>query len=245
MKIASYGEKGRKVVLILHGGGLGPWSVETLSESLGEVYHVRVPYLPGHAGSDAHFTSIEDTAEELIHMIDGNMGGEVFLLMGLSLGADIALEMLSRRSGIAEHAIIESANVIPTRMPRFLLRASIRMSFPLTRKRGFAKAQFRELRLPDEMFEDYFRDTSTIEEEDLERFTIAALTYRLGDGIRKTEADVHVVCGERETGSIRNSANLINMAIPSSTLTVIPELSHGEASIRMHPEFMDIILDLN
>ena len=65
-----------------------------------------------------------------------------------------------------------------------------------------------------------------------------------GEGVRRTQAKIHIVVGEKENRDILNSANLINMAIPFSTLTMIPNLYHGEASIRMHPEFMRIILEL-
>ena len=244
MKIVAYGDESSRKVLILHGGGLGPWSVETLAESLSEVYRVMVPYLPGHAGSDSPFVSIEETAKDLIRIIDKHMDGSVFLLMGLSLGADIALEILSRRPEMAKYAIIESANVVPSRTPLPLLKYSIRLSYPLTRKRWFAKAQFSNLKLPEEMFEKYFETTSNTEERDAERFILAAMEYRLGEGIRRTQAKVHIVVGEKENRDILNSANLINMAVPSSKLHLLPQLYHGEASIRMNPKFMRIILEL-
>ena len=244
MKIITYGEKDRKNVLLLHGGGLGPWSMETLAASLSEVYRVYVPFLPGHAGSDASFVSIEETAKDLIRIIDKHMDGSVFLVMGLSLGADIALEILSRRPEIAEHAIIESANVVPSRFPRLFLKYSIKLSFPLTRKKWFARIQFDNLKLPEEMFEKYLESTSNMKERDAERFILAARKYRLGEGIRRTNTDVHIVVGEKENRDILNSANLIDIAIPSSTLHRIPELYQGEASMKMHPAFMRIILGL-
>ena len=244
MKTVTYGEKGNSRVLILHGGGLGPWSVETLAASLSEVYQVFVPYLPGHGGSDGHFISIEETAKDLIGIIDRHMEGNVFLIMGLSLGADIALEILSRRPEIARYAIIESANVVPSRIPPSFLKYSIRLSYPLTRRKWFARAKFRDLRLPDEMFDRYFESTLDMDERDAERSILAARRYRLGEGVRRTQAKVHIVVGEKENRDILNSANLINMAIPFSTLTMIPNLYHGEASIRMNPEFMRIILEL-
>ena len=244
MKIVTYGEKGRRNVLILHGGGLGPWSVETLAESLSEVYRVMVPYLPGHAGSDSHFVSIEETAKDLIRIIDKYMDGNIFLLMGLSLGADIALEILSRRPEIANHAIIESADVVPSRTPLPIRKYSIRLTYPLKRKRWFARIQFYNLRLPEEMFDRYFQTIVDTEERDAERITLAAGKYRLGDGIRRTQAKVHIVAGEKENRDILNSANLIEMAIPNSVLHLLPNLYHGEASLRMDPKFMRIILEL-
>ena len=245
MKIISYGEEKNRDVIILHGGGLGPWSVEPLAERLSEVYHVLIPYIPGHAGSGVPFDSIEKTAKELIHIIDNHMNGQVFLVMGLSLGADIALEMLSRRRNIAIHAIIESANVIPTRTPIPLIRSAIRLSYPLTGKESFARTQFKQLRLPEDMFDDYFRDTSSIDEKDAEKFIISAMTYRVKEGLRNTSANVHIVVGDKENRDIRNSANLINTAIENSTLTVIPDLYHGEASIKLEPAFMRILASLN
>ena len=94
---------------MLHGGGLSWWNYREVAKLLEKDYHVILPVLDGHADSDAAFTTIEDNAARLISYIDSHFGGQVAVLGGLSLGGQVALEMLSQRLDICRYALIESA----------------------------------------------------------------------------------------------------------------------------------------
>ena len=65
-------------------------------------YHIIVPILDGHAGSDRHFSTIESNAQDIALFINENLGGSVFMLCGLSLGGQILLEMLSQQGDICD-----------------------------------------------------------------------------------------------------------------------------------------------
>ena len=100
MTVMEYGQQNRDVVMLLHGGGLSWWNYREVAKRLAGQYHVVLPVLDGHADSDAPFTSIEDNAARLISYIDAHFGGRVLLLGGLSLGGQVAVEMLSQRKDI-------------------------------------------------------------------------------------------------------------------------------------------------
>ena len=70
MKIVEYGKQNRDVILLLHGGGLSWWNYRTEAEILKDRYHVVLPILDGHAGSDDDFISIEKNASRMISFID-------------------------------------------------------------------------------------------------------------------------------------------------------------------------------
>ena len=57
------------MIILLHGGGMNWWNYREVSNLLSEEYRVLIPILDGHAGSDRHFTSIEDNASEIISFI--------------------------------------------------------------------------------------------------------------------------------------------------------------------------------
>lgn len=97
MKVVEVGQENQDVIVLLHGGGLSWWQYQAQMDLLYENYHVVLPILDGHAGSDADFTSIEDNAKRLLDYIDKTYGGSVFLIAGLSLGGQILLEMLALR----------------------------------------------------------------------------------------------------------------------------------------------------
>ena len=103
MIVKEYGKSNKDIIMLLHGGGLSWWNYEEVSEILKSNYHVILPILDGHSGSDRDFTSIESNANEIIEYIDNNYNGNVKLIGGLSLGAQILLDILSKRDNICEY----------------------------------------------------------------------------------------------------------------------------------------------
>ena len=91
MIIKEYGTEHKETIILLHGGGLSWWNYRDVADFLQDEYHVILPILDGHAGSDRSFTSIEENVSEIIEFIDKDLGGSVLLIGGLSLGGQILL----------------------------------------------------------------------------------------------------------------------------------------------------------
>ena len=120
MTMIEFGKQNQDTVLLLHGGGLSWWNYREVAKFL-EDYHVILPILDGHADSDAPFTTIEDNATRIIDFIDRHLDGKVTVLGGLSLGGQVALEMLAQRPNICQYALIESALVKPMKLTSALI----------------------------------------------------------------------------------------------------------------------------
>lgn len=80
MRYKEYGKENSQAVIFLHGGGLSWWNYREEAELLKNDFHVILPILDGHAGSDAHFTTIENNAAEVIAFIKENLNGKVFMI---------------------------------------------------------------------------------------------------------------------------------------------------------------------
>ena len=227
--------------MLLHGGGLSWWNFRTEAELLSGRYHVVLPILDGHAESDHDFISIEENASRVISFIDSEYGGSVLLIGGLSLGAQVLVEMLTRRENICQYAILESASVIPARITHALIRPTFALSYGLIRKKWFAKAQFQYLRICDDLFLDYYRDTVKITKDNMIAFLKANTSYVLKDDFRESTAKIHVYVGERETRKILRSAETICQMRPSCRLHRMHGLMHGEFSINHAAQYADAI----
>ena len=221
--------------MLLHGGGLSWWNYRAEAELLGDRYHVVLPFLDGHAESDHDFTSIEDNASRIITFIDSEYGGSVLLIGRLSLGAQVLAEMLSQRKDICQYAILESASVIPARITHALIRPAFASSYGLIQKKWFAKMQFRYLRIREDLFEDYYRDTSKISKNNMIAFLKANTAYELNPEIKNSRSKVRIVVGKKEQQKILRSAELLHELLPGSRLEIKDGLYHGEYSIN-HPE---------
>ncbi len=235
MTVMEYGKQNHDTILLFHGGGLSWWNYREASQKLAEQYHVVLPVLDGHGGSDAPFTTNEDNAARLISYIDERFGGQVLAIGGLSLGGQIAVEMLSRRPDICSYALIESTLVKPMRLTAALIPPAFGMSYGLIGQRWFARMQADYLGIPRALFDDYFRDTCRISKADMIAFLKANSLYTIKPGLSQTKAKVKIVAGSREQKRIRDSAELLNRAIPGSSMELLPGQRHGDLSIN-HPE---------
>ena len=232
------------VIILLHGGGLNWWNYREVSGILSQEYRVIIPILDGHAGSDRHFTSIEDNASEIIGFIDEDLSGHVLMIGGLSLGGQILLEILSRRSDITSFALCESAMAVSSAVTNALVGAAFGSSYSLIKSRAFSKLQFGSYRLKDELFEDYYRDTCAIEKQDMIAFMKANTSYELKDGLRSSAAKIRVYAGEKENPGIKRSAELIAKAVPCSEKIILPGLSHGQFSMNCPEEYARAIREM-
>ena len=241
MRVLEFGQQNADVILLLHGGGLSWWNYRQAAQILSPQYHVVLPILDGHADSNTPFTTIAENAARLISYIDDHWGGQVLSIAGLSLGGQIALEMLSQRKDICQYALLESTLVKPRKLTAALIGPTFGMSYGLIRQKWFAKLQSSYLGIPKALFDDYYRDTCKITREDMIAFLQANSSYTVRSGLSETEAKVKILAGSRELRCIRDSAKLLQRAIPGSSMEILSGLGHGDLSIN-HPEAYTKIL---
>lgn len=235
MTVMEYGQENPDIVMLLHGGGLSWWNYREAAQKLAAQYHVVLPVLDGHADSGVPFTTIEENAARLISHIGTHFGGKILAIGGLSLGGQIAVEMLSQCPDICRYALIESALVKPVKLTAALIGPTFGMSYGLIRQKWFAKLQAGYLGIPRELFDDYYRDTCKISKADMIVFLKANSLYAIKPSLSETTAKVKIIAGAREQSNIRDSAKLLQNAIPGSSLEILPGLRHGDMSVN-HPQ---------
>lgn len=239
-----FGTEHSQVIVLLHGGGLSWWNYRDAARILSERYHVVLPILDGHGGSPRAFTTMESCADAIIRLVEQHWKGKVLALGGLSLGGQVALEILSRKPDFCPYALIESALVKPMKLTNLLLGPSMDMSFGLIQKKWFSKLQFAWLGMPWELFDDYYRDTCAITKESMTAFLKANSAYTIKPTLTQTRAKVLVVCGSRETGKIKSSAGRLRDTIPGSRLEIRKGFVHGELSMGYPSQYARMLTSL-
>ena len=92
-----------------------------------------------------------------------------------------------------------------------LIRPAFGCSYPLIRKKWFAKMQFKQLRIKAERFDDYFHDTCLISKKDMIAFMQANTSYQLKDAIKNCCADTHVFTEKKRIAVSKISQKLSTM----------------------------------
>ncbi|MDD3277964.1 MAG: alpha/beta hydrolase [Lachnospiraceae bacterium] len=244
MKYKEYGIDKDQVIILLHGGGLSWWNYREVAEKLQNYYHVILPILDGHAGSDSDFTTIESNATEIVNFIDENLGGSVLLIGGLSLGGQILLEILSQRKNICQYALVESALIIPSKLMHFLIKPAFGSCYGLIQHEWFSKLQFKSLRMKQELFDDYFRDTCAITKPNLIAFLQANAMYAIKNSIASSSSEIYVFAGEMENRKIISSAHTIQKKLSVCFMKILPKMYHGEFSMNHAAEYANTVMKI-
>ncbi len=239
------GNKNFPTIIFIHGGGLSEWSLIPIVDELQKNFHVITPIIDGHGEAAAEtFTSISDSADKLIDFIDTNYNRQVFAIAGLSIGAQIAAELLSRRDDITQYAIIESALVYPIKGITTFLVPSYQLFYGLIQKRWFSKLQAKSLCIPLNMFERYYQDSLKMSKQSLINITLSNGTYDLKETITNTKAKVLIIVGEKEISLMKKSAQRIHNKIPGSELYIAPGMKHGEISLKFPQKYINLLKNL-
>ena len=232
-------------IILLHGGGLSDWSWDNVVQKLEHQYHIVTPVIDGHGDDgETEFISIADSATKLISYIDATLGGKVFAVGGLSIGAQITAEVLSVRNDIAEYAILESTLVYPIKGTSILTVPTYKLLYGMIKRRWFSKLQAKSLGIPEDFFERYYSDSLKISRQTLINITLCNGTYRLKDSIRNTSAKVLILVGSKEIGMIKKSAEMLHSQIKGSKLYTAERMRHGELSLVYPQKYLDQLYNL-
>ncbi len=219
-------EGGQRPVLLLHGGGCGGWMWSPLVAELDPGIRLLTPDLPGHDRSGSlPYRSHDDALKLLISLIDAE-ASEPVVVVGFSLGAQLAILLASRRPDLVRAVVVISAQAEPSPFPALLL-TMLGLAAPLARNEGFARLQARELFIPEALIHDYLRTSRGI--------TRATLLASVGENVRFTiphEWEVFpgrwlILVGVKERSVIRRSAQRIADALPGSELEIVADCGHG------------------
>jgi len=245
MIFKEFGNKSMPIIIFLHGGGLSWWSWKPQIEALKKEYCIVTPIIDGHGEAcDTTFVSIKKSGEQVIKYIKDNCNGKVLAICGLSIGAQITVEILSKECAITDNAVIESALVYPIKMVSELTVPMYKMCYGLTKKRWFAKLQAKSMNVPENLFETYYEESSRITKESLINITISNVNYPMPQTLCNTKAKTLILVGEKELSIMKKSASLLNETINGSVLKVIEKSGHGEISLIYPDKYLNLLQQL-
>lgn len=251
MKFHEFGDKNLPYILLIHGGGSSWWNYLRQARILSHKYHVILPTLNGHGEEyQKDYISTEDSAQEILNYVRQNCGGKLFAVGGVSLGGQIAMELLSLDSDIAEKAIIDGSLCIPqlslARLCILLValfgklmfcKLSCKLQLSITNK------CYPKLAYPDEI-KSYFM-------EDMPRMPIKTLVtiyktymghYKLNSWISKSKAQALYIYGEKELNCVKESAKLFQQLHPNTILYEAKGYNHGYLSAYLPQEWITLVV---
>lgn len=237
------GKADGRAMVFLHGAGMSGWMWRLQLERFSALgYRCVALDLPDHGKSRGlPFASIEDCADEVAGIADrlssgssglGGQGAEGLkpVIVGHSLGAKVALELIARHPEAVGGAVISSALVRPSAliaaMDSHVLNA---LSLRMLRNERIAKAQAKAFDFPDGSYVDaYLGEIAALEIGNLDR-PIGAFARRLflPEGLGKATCPVLVTAGGGEGKAMLCSARDIAAALPRAELRILEGAKHN------------------
>ena len=183
-------------------------------------YHLLLPDLPGH-GDSSHIrlTSIEDVAGRVAVLIREKAHGAKAHVVGLSLGAQVAVSLLAQAPERIDRAVISSALLKPMAFQwlynpgflRFLFNISVA---PFRNSRWWARVNMKYSGgIPEQYFPQFFELFKSMTADQFVDMTRVGLRNRIPDGLAKARNPTLVLCGQKEYRAMHESTGAIAAAL--------------------------------
>jgi pimeloyl-ACP methyl ester carboxylesterase len=209
----SYHDEEKITLLFLHGGGGAGWMWQPVVDRLSE-FHCLVPDLPEHGGSlQVKPFSMALAAQQAAELIREQAHGGKAVVIGLSEGAQVAVQMLATCPEVMDKAMISSALLLPMPGAKMysspgLISALFKMSVPPFRNSDWwIKLNMKYAAgIPDEFYPQFKANFQEMPESQFVNLMVANQTFRMPEGIDNAKVPALIVCGSHEYKAMKDSA---------------------------------------
>jgi len=223
--IRESGPLANPTIVFLHGGGVSGWMWQPQVEQLTD-YHCLVPDLPEHGRSIAEkpFT-IKDTVARVTELVRTRAHDGRAHLVGLSLGAQTAVQLLSTAPEVVDHAIVSGTLVRPIRGAGMLgLIAKMYMPF---KDIGFLVwANTKSAGIPAQYLAEVRHDTRLLTADSFAHIMSENARFRIPAGLGGVQVPTLVMVGQKEPRVVHESARDLLAVLPNAQGYVVANLGH-------------------
>jgi len=227
--LEEFGRENGATILFLHGGGAGAWMWKKVIPQLRD-FHCLVPDLPEHDhSSEVKPFTINEAALAAADLTHKHAHGGKAHVVGLSLGAQLGIKMLSDSPEIIKSAFLSSPMLKPvfgSNLGFFnenVLRWSHRIFMqPLKNWDWWIRLNMKySAGIPLELFPDFKRVFQTMDEDAFARIMTAGINFRLPAGLERVTTRTLVTVGSREYRAMKESVKMLAAVLPNAQSFVV------------------------
>jgi pimeloyl-ACP methyl ester carboxylesterase len=242
LKYQEYGSDNAKSILFLHGGGVAGWMWDPVVALLKD-FHCLVPDMPEHGKSmDIRPFTMRLAADQSAELVREKAHGGKAVVVGLSEGAQVTVQMLASAPEVMERAVVSSALLLPMTMmgagwlnsPR-LLAWAFRMSIPPFRNNNWwmhLNMKY-SAAIPEAYFPQYRANFQIMTEDQFVNLVLENQKFRLPDHLEKVTVPTLALAGKREYAVMKESARRLVSVLPNGQARLI-DLGPGSSMRNEH-----------
>ncbi|MFS0785528.1 alpha/beta hydrolase [Shouchella sp. 1P09AA] len=221
------GNRDSPLLFFIHGGGVSRWMWQKQVDYF-TAYHCVAVDLPEHGKSrEVGNFSIGESAKQCLALIEEKAANKTVHLIGFSLGAQVAIEVLSQDSNRITSAMINSALVSPSSLLNRSVAYTAQLALPLAKWERFAKAQAKVLYIPEDQFLLYYCESKQMRAQTFARVMKENLSFSIPPSFRDVSTRMLVTVGEKESRLMRKSLLELTYANEQCQNLTIKGYGHG------------------
>ena len=224
--VCETGTPGAPSIVFLHGAGASGWMWEKQTTALADFHCLNVD-LPGHGKSNGeNWVSLADTATQIATIIQTRATNGRAHVIGLSLGAYIALVLLQQHADVLDRVVMSGVTVAP--MPnRALLRPQLWLISVLKKSRWVVNMQARSMHIPPSMQATFTNNLLAMSMQAYRRIAEEAVDFCVPSSLSRVNVPTLVTAGSRESKIITQAVGTISKMMPNAQGRFAPGLGHG------------------
>jgi pimeloyl-ACP methyl ester carboxylesterase len=222
-----FGPASAPTIVFLHGGGVGGWMWKPQIAQLKDEYHLLVPDLPEHGQSvDVKPMTLQNAASQVAELIRARAHGGCAHVVGLSLGAQTTIELLSQSPEVVDRAIASGPLMRP--LPGIgTTNLMAKMYWPFRNMKWLVKWNMQGLGVPDEYFEEFRKDTAQMTIDGFVRMTLANGNNHIPANLQNVTVPTLLLVGEKELKIMKESVRDLLAVMPSAQGYVVSGAIHN------------------
>lgn len=227
--IKETGERNENALIFLHELNMAGWMWDEQVKAFPD-YHCIVPDLPGHGKSSevAPFT-MEVAADQIIELIEQKTSVDKVNIVGMALGAQVALEILNKAPDLVGSAFISGALVNSTPpSERFLKLLDYLMDayIPAKNDRLIMGSYIRAYGIPRNQIRNFKHSTNAVKPDSARKIIKENLLFKIQGKLNQMDVPVLVMAGEKDYTIIKESTRKLAHVMPNSKAFFAPGVGH-------------------
>ncbi len=222
-----FGPANAATIVFLHGGGVGGWMWKPQIAQLKDEYHLLVPDLPEHGQSaEVKPMTLQNAAAQVAELIRARAHGGRAHVVGLSLGAQTTIELLSQTPELIDRAVASGPLMRP--LPGIgTTNLMAKMYWPFRNATWLVKWNMKGLGVPEEYFEEFRGDTAALTIDGFVRMTLANGNNHVPANLRQANVPTLILLGEKELKIMHQSARDLLAVLPNAQGYVVTGAIHN------------------
>lgn len=247
MKFYTYGNIESPTIMLIHGGGLSHVMFENVAKLLQLDYYVVLPLLDGHREEkDITYETSKQEAQKICQYIKENHNNKLLLLGGASLGAQIAVEVLSNLDIEVKYSVLESGIYSKKPLLKTMIcnKPMIKFLMKMNNKKWITKKSFKTYNWPNDFFDEFDENLKSLSYESNLNLFKSYFNCQPLENLKNRETKAIIIYGSKEKSAIKKDAIMISKYFKNHTIKELKNYNHCEISISYAYKYIKLVKEL-